>query len=55
VSFAGHAFPENARHAFTAPLDELERCLISGWTEIDEAMLRFHLGMDMLRRWKGCR
>jgi prophage antirepressor-like protein len=53
--FAGCAFPENARHSFTAALDELERCLISGWTEIDEAMLRFHLGMDMLRRWKGCR
>jgi hypothetical protein len=53
--FAGSTFPGNSRDAFTDALDELERCLIAGWTEIDEAMLRFHLGMDMLRRWKGCR
>jgi hypothetical protein len=53
--FAGSTFPGNSRDAFTEALDELERCLIAGWTEIDEAMLRFHLGMDMLRRWMGCR
>jgi hypothetical protein len=51
--FAGQALPPKARDAFTTAINELDRCLVSGWTEVDEALLHFHLGISFLNRWKG--
>lgn len=52
-SFAERGFPPDTRDRFMVALDELEGCLVRGWTEIDEAMLNFSIGMAFLRRWKG--
>jgi prophage antirepressor-like protein len=45
--------PPHASRPFLESLDELSRCVIRGWTEIDEAMLRLTTAMALLRRWKG--
>lgn len=51
--FSSYAFPDHAREPFERALDDLERSLISGWTEIDEALMSIHMGVALLRRWKG--
>lgn len=45
----------NARELALRDCREAEEALISGWTEIDEAMLRFATGFSMLRRWRDSR
>lgn len=45
------ALPPRVHQDFDAELRELERSLISGWTEIDEALMRMAVSMAMLKRW----
>jgi len=46
------ALPPTVQTEFFAVTKELERALIRGWTEMDEAILHMAVSMAMLKRWK---
>jgi len=49
------ALPPSVQEGHFASLKELERALVSGWTEIDEALMHIATAVAMLKRWKrGC-
>lgn len=50
--WAQRALPESARTPFLNNLDDLNGCLVSGWTEMDEALLHLSLATSYLRRWR---
>jgi hypothetical protein len=47
------ALPANVQASFLSVLEDLERTLVRGWTEMDEACLHLSVSMAMLRRWRG--
>lgn len=46
------ALPPTVQTEFFAVTKELERSLIRGWTEMDEAVMHMAVSMAMLKRWK---
>lgn len=46
------ALPPAVQTEFFAVTKELERSLIRGWTEMDEAVMHMAVSMAMLKRWK---
>lgn len=46
------ALPPTVQTEFLAVTKELERSLIRGWTEMDEAVMHMAVSMAMLKRWK---
>lgn len=46
------ALPPTVQTEFFAVTKELERALIRGWTEMDEAVMHMAVSMAMLKRWK---
>ena len=48
-----NAFQGRVRDEFIATVDELERSLIRGWTEIDESVWHLSLAIGMLKRWRA--
>lgn len=49
------ALPPSVQESHHATLKELERSLVTGWTEIDESLMHIATATAMLKRWKrGC-
>lgn len=44
---------KNDNEALITDIDAIKRCLVSAWTEIDEALFRFEHGVSFLKRWRN--
>lgn len=53
IDWGKRALPPRVEEEFWLVCKELERALISGWTEMDEALLRMAVATAMLKRWKN--
>jgi Rha family phage regulatory protein len=51
--WAREQLPPHAGEGVHQLCEELNGVLITGWTEVDEALIRFSIGRHMLERWMG--
>lgn len=51
--FAGFAVPSSMLEEMNSDLDKLDKCLVSAFTECDEALLHINHAQGFLKRWRG--
>lgn len=51
--FAGFAVPSSMLNEMNSDLDKLDKCLVSAFTECDEALLHIGHAQSFLKRWRG--